>query len=91
MKEQSESVSIGQEQTALIEEKEREREIKSRGEGESECSSRDPACVALRTKKHRPGGSRKEEVDLRASPARVGAYIDHERVHDIREYIIRGL
>lgn len=26
---------------------------------------------------------------LRASPARVGAYIDHERVHDIREYIIR--
>lgn len=29
-----------------------------------------------------------EEVGLRASPARVGAYIDHERVHDIREYII---
>lgn len=32
-----------------------------------------------------------EVVGLRASPARVGAYIDHERVHDIREYIIRGL
>jgi len=32
-----------------------------------------------------------ETVGLRASPARVGAYIDHERVHDIREYIIRGL
>lgn len=32
-----------------------------------------------------------EVVGLRASPARVGAYIDHERVYDIREYIIRGL
>lgn len=32
-----------------------------------------------------------ETVGLRASPARVGAYIDHERVHDILEYIIRGL
>jgi hypothetical protein len=34
---------------------------------------------------------KEEEKGLRASPARLGAYIDHERVHDIREYIIRGL
>lgn len=32
-----------------------------------------------------------EVVGLRASPACVGAYIDHERVYDIREYIIHGL
>lgn len=31
-----------------------------------------------------------EMVGLRVSPVRVGAYIDHKRVHDIREYIIHG-
>lgn len=57
-------------------------------------AGREKRAVAPRRKKEEDEEEDEEEVmvvGLRASPARVGAYIDHERVYDIREYIIRGL